>query len=471
MFNHKKNLIIFFFLLLLAYFLRVYRLDSPLADWHSWRQADTSAVTRNMIKFKFDLLHPRFDDLSNIPSGKDNPNGYRFVEFPIYNTVVAFIYKLFPLLSIEAMGRLISILASLGSLIFLSLFVNKYLGNKTALWSGFFFAVLPYNIFYSRVILPEPHLVFAVLGSIYFLDKWLEKEKIYLLILAILFSSFALLIKVSAIFIWPVYFYLIFSKYKLRSIVNPFVMIFAILSLLPLLFWRYWMGNFPEGIPAFDWLLNGGGIRFRPAFFRWLLYERLTKLILGYALLPVFLFGFFHRFKRNPPVFLAWFLGLILYVSIIARGNIQHDYYQVLLIPLICVYLGKGIVGLLEIKYLSLLKIGAVVILLITGIYSSWGIIKTYYWINNSKIIIAGRAVSKIVPKNAKIIAPYGGDTTFLYQTERQGWPQGFEIEDKIKKGASYYVNINIDDPETKYVMNKWNVVAKTKDYVIVKLK
>ena len=102
--------------------------------------------------------------------------------------------------------------------------------------------------------------------------------------------------------------------------------------------------------------------------------------------------------------------------------------------------------------------------------YSSWKIIKTYYWINNPKIVAAGIAVDRIVPRKAKVIAPYGGDTTFLYQTNRQGWPQGFEIEDKIKKGASYYVNINITDPETIYVMKKWQVIKKTKDYVIVKL-
>lgn len=471
---HLSSVTIFILILLSAFVVRLYKINTSLGDWHSWRQSDTSAVTRNYVKNGIDLLRPHFDDLGNIPSGKDNPHGYRFVEFPIYNAVVALKYKILPIFSIEVWGRLISIFASLGSLIFLYLITKKYLGEKTALFTSFFFAFLPYNIYYSRVILPEPHLVFTSLASIYFLDKFLEKEKIYFWILAITFSVLALLIKVTAIFLWPVFLYLLFRRYKFKIFITPFAIFFIIISIIPIIFWRQWMSQFPEGIPAFDWLLNGGGIRFRPAFFRWILYERLTKLILGYGLLPVLLVGFFYKFKKVPAIFYFWFFGLVFYVSIIARGNVQHDYYQTLLIPLICIYLGRGaflIHNTFFNKTKKLLILFTFYLLLFTSLYFSWQIIHTYYWINNPKIIEAGKAVDKLVPLNAKVIAPYGGDTTFLYQTNRQGWPQGFEIEDKIKKGADYYVNINVDDPETLYVMGKWQTIKKTEDYVIVKLK
>jgi hypothetical protein len=41
---------------------------------------------------------------------------------------------------------------------------------------------------------------------------------------------------------------------------------------------------------------------------------------------------------------------------------------------------------------------------------------------------------------DAKVIAPYMGDTAFLFQTNRTGWPIGFEIDKKIAEGAQYYV-------------------------------
>ncbi|KKS90138.1 MAG: hypothetical protein UV66_C0008G0013, partial [Candidatus Woesebacteria bacterium GW2011_GWA1_43_12] len=34
-------------ILVLAFVVRLWRIDAPLADWHSWRQSDTAAVARN----------------------------------------------------------------------------------------------------------------------------------------------------------------------------------------------------------------------------------------------------------------------------------------------------------------------------------------------------------------------------------------------------------------------------------------
>ena len=38
----KKHWFLVLFLTILATRLRLYRLDTPLADWHSFRQADTA---------------------------------------------------------------------------------------------------------------------------------------------------------------------------------------------------------------------------------------------------------------------------------------------------------------------------------------------------------------------------------------------------------------------------------------------
>ena len=81
----------------------------------------------------------------------------------------------------------------------------------------------------------------------------------------------------------------------------------------------------------------------------------------------------------------------------------------------------------------------------------------------------AGRAVDRLVPKDAKVIAPYGGDTAFLYQTNRQGWPMGIEIEKLIKLGAQYYVNVNFG-PETQWVMSLGCVLEKTPNWVVIDL-
>jgi len=106
----KKDFFILVSILVIAFVLRLYKINIPLADFHSWRQADTAAVARNFFKNGFDLLHPIYDDLSNVQSGIDNPQGYRMVEFPVYNAIFAFLYKLMPVFSLEIWGRLTTII-------------------------------------------------------------------------------------------------------------------------------------------------------------------------------------------------------------------------------------------------------------------------------------------------------------------------------------------------------------------------
>ena len=133
-------------LFFLGFTVRLYRFNSPLADWHSWRQTDTSAVSRFFVQDGYDLLHPRYYDLSNIQTGKDNPHGYRFVEFPIYNLFQAVAYQNIGIFNLEEWGRLISILSSLFTALFIYLLVKKYAGRIDAVFSLFFFL---YSLIYS----------------------------------------------------------------------------------------------------------------------------------------------------------------------------------------------------------------------------------------------------------------------------------------------------------------------------------
>lgn len=460
-------------IILLAFSLRLYRLNAPLADWHSWRQADTAAVSRNFIKKGFDVLHPRFDDLSNVASGLENPEGYRFVEFPLYNFLHALLFKTLPIFNLEIWGRLLSIFSSLGSLVFLYLLVKKYLGSSVALLAAFFFAILPFNIYYSRVILPEPMMLLATLGMIYFFDRWIEGSRWLDWCLAIFWTISASLLKpFSLVFLLPVV-YLGWRKWQFRW--RPWVFLFLtfLISLLPFLFWRWWMTQFPEGIPFSLWLFNLGKIRFRGAFFWWLFAERVGKLILGGWGLILLGLGIIARpSKKEGFFFYSWLVAVLAYFTIVARGNVQHDYYQVLAIPIICVFLAKGAFFLVTAprQYFSRLATSLLLITCVLFMFAfSWYQVRDFFNINNPAIVEAGKAVDRLVPRNAKVIAPYSSDTTFLYQTNRQGWPVGIEIKKMIELGATHYVNVNFE-AETQWVMEKYRVLEKTNHYVIVEL-
>ena len=108
--KNKKEIFILILILATGFLVRLYKFQSPVADWHAWRQADTSAVSKFFVKDGFDILHPKFYDLSNVPSGvHENPQGYRFVEFPFYNIAQALPYRLIGILTFEEWGRLVTI--------------------------------------------------------------------------------------------------------------------------------------------------------------------------------------------------------------------------------------------------------------------------------------------------------------------------------------------------------------------------
>jgi len=471
------NKLCLFAIILLAVALRLYRIDSPLADWHSWRQADTSAVSRNFVKNGFDLLHPRFDDLSNVASGKENLQGYRFVEFPFYNSLQAAFFRYLGYFSLEIWGRITSVIFSVGSLLFLYLLARRFTDDRIALLTAFFFAVLPFNVYYGRVTLPEPLLVFTCLGMLYCWSGWIEtKPKISLagfmvLLAAVIFTAVTLLIKPYGLFYLLPAFYLALKTWRFK-LKLWLVFAFSIcLSFIPFLLWRMWMAQFPEGIPAYDWLVLST-IRFKGAFYYWMFAERIPKLILGYW--GILLLGLGLAAKSKPKeglFFIIGLLGALLYLFVVAGGNVQHDYYQVIIVPVICIFLAKGAALLLESA--SVFSRPAswtlLAVCLVFMLAFSWYQVRDYFNINNSKMIIAGKAADQLIPANAKVIAPYGGDTAFLYQTNRQGWPVGIEIEKMVALGAQYYVNFNFG-PETEWLSAQYCPLVQTEDYLIIDL-
>lgn len=462
-----------FLIILLGFALRLYKITNPVADWHSWRQADTASVGKIFLQQGVDLLHPRYHDISSTQTGYENLNGWRFVEFPIFNAVHALFAKAFPFLPFDLAGRAISVFSSLGSTVFIFLIGKRFLGTKGGLLAALFFSILPFNIYFSRVILPEPMAVMFTVGSLWFFILWIEKERFWQIFLSAIFFALALLIKPYVGFYGIVMLYLAIAKFGIRAALNTRLWIFLSLAFVPLFLWRAWMNQYLEGIPFWVWAFNGDGIRFKPSFWWWIFEERLGKMILGTWLVAAFVFGFLYRPKGHFSFFLhALFLSQLVYFSVVATASVRHDYYQTLSIPAIALLLGAGTLALLQMRAFNKILVWlAVLISTVLGLGFSAYQMKEFYKVNHPEIILAGQAVQRLTPKDALVIAPYNGDTAFLYQTARFGWPHVTLPMDKMvaRLGAQYYVSVNFDT-QTKEVMEKYTVLEKTERYVVVKL-
>ncbi len=431
---------------------RLYRIDAAVADWHSWRQADTLAVAQIYVKDGIDLLHPRYYDMSNIQSGFDNPEGWRMVEFPLYQAIGAQVVRVIPLLDIMIVLRVITIISSVLSAVFLALFVRQYYGDAVALLSAFLYAVLPYSIYYGRTILPETFMVFWALLSLFLINRSS--------IGSILAASIALLVKPTAVFLLIPAVFLI--PKTVRSVAA------WILCPIPLLWWRMHIASYPEGIPVYGWLLNKDNIRFKGAWFYWLFAERIGRLMLGYWGAGFILTGF-ASVKKNAWIAWSMAAGVLLYFVVFAAGNVQHDYYQIPAIPAVSLISAIGFYELFRKSFSG--KIISIAALLFS-ISFSWYTMRTYYWINRPEIVEAGMKADELLPPQAKVIAPYNGDTTFLTLTKRSGWPLGFDIGKKLAMGASAYVSVGNQETDTEIadLAATYTTLIRTPSYIIIDL-
>ncbi len=450
-------------IILLAFVFRLFRLNHPLLDWHSFRQADTASVTREFVKHNYPLWQPHYHDLGSIQSGAANLEGYRFVEFPLINYLLAIPLKAFPRWDLVIFSRLMTALASSLSVLLLYFILQKWQKNKTlSLLATAFFAFLPFAIYYGRAILPEPWQILFCLMTILSFTYYLEKKNFTFWLLSLFSFSLALLLKPTSVFIFPLLMLLAGQKYDWQFLKKGELYLLVFISFLPLLWWRNYMQQFPTGIPASDWLFNSDQIRLRPAWWRWLFYERLTKTWLGYFGLLFFLAGLIPEkwllFKKNVRLRLSSFdwqtyvlmASFFLYLVIFATGNVRHDYYQVILLPVIALVYARGLVYIFTWWRDKLnLRLALVLLLLINmvSLYFAWNQNLGKFNVNNWAAFKLGKVADQILPAQALVIADsFDADTNFLFQTNRTGWSEANKWEEKLVQGAEFYLTTNFDD-------------------------
>ncbi|MEI6532972.1 MAG: glycosyltransferase family 39 protein [Candidatus Roizmanbacteria bacterium] len=460
---------------------RLYNINVPIGDFHSWRQADTASVARNFARKDFNLLKPQYDDVSSIQTGLDNPQGLRMVEFPIYNAIFASLYKIYPSYSIETYGRVTSVFFALIIIAILYYLLYKEVGRTASIIGSLTFAILPFSIYFTRVVLPETTALGCVFIAIFALYKWSTEEhnifKISYFAIGILSFASAILIKPTAIFFGFVLFYIFCKSYRFTLLKKPYFYIFFILAGLPLLWWRKYILQFPEGIPASDWLITSvntykglENIFFKPAFFRWVFYERINNIIFGGYITVFFILGII--FKPKYFLFHAIGFSTLTYLLIFQGGNVQHEYYQTLILPALASFVGIGFDGIqknIRSFVHPIILIGSLLLVYSAGILFSYYHVKDYYNYSNDLVSIASIVRSFTKPTD-KIVTDTMGDTTLLYLIDRKGAPAIFKEVPELKKDGYSYLVTYTTETATRIQKEGFQKIFSTDKFTLIKL-
>lgn len=469
-------------ILVIAVGFRLYKINTPLADYHSWRQVDTAAVARNFVKNGFDLFHPRYDDISSIQTGQENPEGYRFVEFPVYNAIFALFYKYLPLTSLEIYGRLTTIFFSLiiiGVIYYLCL---KEEDRLTAIIASLIYSVFPFFVFFSRVVLPETTATaFAFLAMLFIYlsfenNKTLQKYLLFFL--SILSFSLSLLVKPTTVFYFIPLLYLFARKERFNLFKKPSFYLYFILAVIPFGLWRLYIQNFPQGIPPSDWLITHvntyeglKNIFFRPAFFRWIFFERICVAIFGGFLSGFFLLGILNKPKKY--FLYAILAAAFVYLLTFQGGNVQHEYYQTIALPALAIFAGLGIAVVLRNgKQFLPPVLSSLIIIFFVGLsyFFAFYKVKDYYNFPPELPQIAN-IINTLTKEDDKIVTDRLGDTTLLYLIGRKGAPAIYRDPDQLKDlGYNYLVTLNKDTIESIRQKKLYPVVFENDKFALFKL-
>lgn len=434
-----KNYPVIFFLIL-SLSVRLYNINSPLIGTHSWRQADTAAMSRNFHANGFNFFYPQID-WGGLP-------GYCETEFPIYSFIIALFYKIFGVH--DFIGRLFSVVCFLITIYFLYRLTAKYFNTKSAFWACLVYSILPLNIYYSRTFQPESMLAMCSIIGIYYFNNWLDSEKYQDLIVSSIFINLACLIKVlPIIYLGITLIYLAWTKFDRKVFFKISLWIYGIVIIVSLFAWYSHAHNIflnygnTFGFSADSTNRYNYGVLLTFNFWTDLIFRTILRHFAIFCF-PIFIAGLLIvRKTQREYVFDVWLIAVILTQILVPVTSSVHEYYQLPLMLPAAVVIGKACD-----RYFTKNKkiiISSLCLTLVTGsiIYTTGYM--SVERIDRSDVFKLAQQIQSNIPINALVISSTGGDPTLLYLANHRGWLVDRNITkeyilSKQKLGAKYLV-------------------------------
>lgn len=450
-------------ILLVGLLLRLKGIGDPIIDHPGWRQGDEAAIARNFAFVDHNILHPQAD--YNGPG----PN-YVELELQIVPYLASLGYQIFGVH--EVFGRILSIIASLGTVAVLFSFGRWLFQLPLAgLGAAMLFAIAPGAVYYGRTFQPDTVMTFFLTCAVFVGARALTEDRerewrgaigtTLLVLAAILAKSVAIivLIPLAAVAV---------SRFGAAGALRrPQHWLIVIGSLVPYaLYDRYerhiasW--KWASGITTLHVLPDLGHALISP----WAMLMKLTyasdallmlaHTMLGPVIFTLMLFGFLTPLRNRAAALLPWWLiAAALYLFVVVTVE-RVDYYLYPFVPLAALsggaYLGAAIgatdwsTGSSKMRNTA---ITTLLIALVLTVIEARREIAPYYDYNRH-LIREARAVAALVPQDALVVMGHLDPST-LYYLHRRGWQEDpylwtpFDEQSAIAKGARYYINVEPD--------------------------
>jgi 4-amino-4-deoxy-L-arabinose transferase-like glycosyltransferase len=417
----------------LALALRIPFLFAPLTySSDIWRQADTASIAHHFVENGFHLLLPQ------INWGGSGP-GYVETEFQIYPFLVALLYAVFG--QQLWLGRLVSLLMTLPTLILFERLAQRLLDPIAALWALEFFALSPLYVRYSTAFMPEATVMLCYTAALYTFVAWVQRGHPAMLTATVVTTALAILVKPTTIHIGLVFLLVTIQRLGRGRFRRGDVWFATAAALLPALLWFTHARSLYLTYGNTFGLLSGGDSKFGNLTY-WLdpgFYAAVAGLdlrwVFGYGAVVLFLIGLWSAVRERALALVPFgILVVAVYYLIVARYASEPWglQYHVYLIPYAALAVGRGAKQVLTVRAMygrALLLTATSTTILVAGAIS-YDILRA----GGSPLIDCAVTVQRIVPREDGIIVSttsrsnengvpnnYQEPIVFFY-SDRHGW-------------------------------------------------
>jgi len=314
--------------------------------------------------------------------------------------------------------------------------------------------------------MPEAAMLFFSISMVYMFARWLDTGKWSDFIFASLFATLAFLVKLPTLYMGGPLLFLAWNKFRGKIFYQPRLYLFVVMILAPPALWYSYIARlqFETYGGANVWLdmLKDWEILLTLRYWKLIFWTRLVEKMFAFTVFPFLVLGMWATTQNKERYVLhTWFFSICAYFVIAAKYNFIHEYYQVPIIPVGCLFAGKFIADFYRQNASGAWnkRVWLVLIMIVfIPIHSIYKLNKRLNY-NDSYIKLGEEIKENTEPDDLIIANQVNASPQIFYYGQRKGWGVTFDqklkpktLTEYVNKGARLYVmvggNLEENDPE-----------------------
>ncbi len=384
-------------------------------DGHPMRQTDTECVAYFLYTGKASFFKPK----SCLMRPVSNIDGYFLLEMPFYEKLIAVSYKIF--VSEIWAARIVNLLLYLVGAVAAWKFLSEWLGKKSGILGLIIYSLMPGSIFFvGHAIHPDAMAVSLIWVALYLVYKYSQNRNYRWLISSGIMMGISVASRPFGLICLPLLFYFLWQKKsKFRDYVTLMVLSVGFYG-----WWQWWVNYLNLDMSWENWVLAGREKLFDLGLLKNLIWKNVVGEVMGKVASVLagigLMVGIIKKDKKIRPLIL-WIFGVMVYWLIVPNGNLTHQYYADVYIPLVVILAAMGWKFVWDKSWLIAILI--LPVLIWNGVRVS-----NYFFqpeIEARENIKIANEIKKEIGEDKKIIYLVRNNSIPLSLAHRQGWMLG----------------------------------------------